>query len=213
MEKEIIQIQIALFFANDFTGKYEDLSLNIKNKIGESSATMQLPIPIDSPSDIPRLTLNYENFNINIAKNRIDFFTNNFTINKSKISDIAEVILEKNLLKIGRLGFVKHFFVNNNFEYLKLLLPATKIANLNLKEAGIKINSIKLINNFNCNNIENWANSKIKTKENIEKEGLIIIRDINTLSEEIENNTKKLDKSTINTLLDSFNNETEILVF
>ena len=36
MEKEIIKIQIALFFKNDYLGSFEEFSLKIKEKIGNS---------------------------------------------------------------------------------------------------------------------------------------------------------------------------------
>ena len=193
MTKEVIQIQLAWFFPVDYTGNFEKVSLKLKSKLGESKITQHIPVPIDAPSEIPRLMLGYDKFNIKMSKNRIDLFSKDLESIRDTIPKISEIILIDFGLAVGRVGFVKNFFAEGNIENLKKLLPEEKIGSLDLKEINIRINLKKTIAGYECNNIENLAVGfaiKKDPKENkeIKKEGLIIVRDINTLSEKLKVN-------------------------
>jgi len=212
MEKEILQIQIALFFQSDFTGNYEEASLKLKKKLGESKVTQQLPLPIDAPSDIPRLILGYENFNLNVSKNRLDLFCKNIDLLKDIVNKIYNV-LEEFSLSIGRIGFVKTIFVKKDIEELKKLLPET-IRKKDIREITIRVNERKIIEEYECNNIESLSNGFVIKKEADAKEekseGIIIVRDINTLSEKIKEN--KFEKEKIERLIDSFDVESNVFI-
>jgi hypothetical protein len=212
MEKEILQIQIALFFQSDFTGNYEEASLKLKKKLGESKVTQQLPLPIDAPSDIPRLILGYENFNLNVSKNRLDLFCKNIDLLKDIVNKIYNV-LEEFSLSIGRIGFVKTIFVKKDIEELKKLLPET-IRKKDIREITIRVNERKIIEEYECNNIESLSNGFVIKKEADAKEekseGIIIVRDINTLSEKIKEN--KFEKEKIEKLIDGFDVESNVFI-
>lgn len=209
MNKEITQIQIAWFFSSVYTGNFEEFSLKLKNKLGESKVTQILPIPSDMPNEIPRLILSYPTFNLNVAKNRIDLFFKNIESTRSVISVVNDVILNELSLLAGRIGFVKNFFVDGNIENLKKLLKTEEAEKLNLKEISIRVSEKKQVIVYDCNNIENLSTGFIVRKEadgrKIKKEGIVITRDINTMAEKInENNFKKEE---INELIDAFDAE------
>jgi len=210
MTKEIIQIQLAWFFPADYTGNFEEISLKLKSKLGESKITQQIPVPIDAPSEIPRLMLGYDKFNIKMSKNRLDLFSKDLESVRDTIPKVSEIILTDFGLTVGRIGFVKNFFGEGNIESLKKLLPEEKIGSLDLKEINIKVNLKKSIAGYECNNIESLAVGFVTRKDpkenkEIKKEGLIIKRDINTLREKLKINV--FSKETINDLVDSFDKE------
>ncbi len=209
MKKEIIQIQFAWFFSNEYFGNFEEISLKLKNILGESKQTQILPLPNEAPSEIPRLILIYENFNINFSKNRADLFLKDIVIAKDIIPKINNLLNVISLLA-GRIGFVKSFFLEGNVSTLKKLLSKSKIETL-VKEISIRINKEKIIEGYKCNNTENISNGSVIKKEkdgsDVKKEGIIVIRDINTLAEEIKNN--KFDTEIINKIVDSFNIESD----
>lgn len=214
MNKEIIQIQIAWFFSGVYMGSFEDFSLKLKNKLGESKITQHLPIPSDAPGEIPRLILSYPTFNLNVAKNRLDLFLKDIKSTKSVISSINDVILKEFSLSVGRVGFVKNSFIDGNIENLKKLLKGEKIEKLDLKETSIRINERKRVADYDCNNIENLSTGFIVRKEadgrEVKREGIIITRDINTLAKVL--NEDKFTEEIINKLIDAFDEESDKLI-
>lgn len=207
MEKEIMQIQLALFFQSDYTGSFEDFSLRLKNKLGESKITQHIPVPSDAPSEIPRLVLGYDTFNVNISKNRADLFSKDIETIKSIVGNVSEVVTDLSI-HIGRLGLVKNFFVDGDIENLKNLLLKEKITGKNIKEINIRVNETKTIEEYECNNIERLSSGYVIKKEDekeARKEGIIIARDINTLPEKIKQSS--FNKEEINKLLDVFDKE------
>lgn len=214
MNKEIIQIQIAWFFSNVYNGKFEDFSLKLKNKLGESNTTHQLPVPPDAPAEIPRLIISYPNFNLNVSKNRLDLFLKDIQLTKNISSNINDVILNELSLQVGRIGFVKNYFIDGNIERLKQLLAEEKIKKLNLKEINIRINEVKISKGYEYNSIENLSNGSITKKETdgavSTKTGIIIMRDLNTLEEKISEN--KFNREEINELINTFEEESNTFV-
>lgn len=213
MGKQITQIQIVWFFSNPFNGNFEDFSLKLKNRLGDSKTTQQLPIPADAPNEIPRLILNYSRFNLQVSKNRIDLFLKDVKSNDAIISNINDVLIDDIKLSIGRIGFVKNFFIDKKLEDLKKLLVTEKIGTLSLKEISIRINEIRKIENYDCNNIESLSTGLIIKKNpdgSTEKEnGVVVTRDINTLAEKLaENNFVKTD---ITKLIGAFDTKSELL--
>ncbi|MDO8565819.1 MAG: hypothetical protein Q7S04_01365 [Candidatus Moranbacteria bacterium] len=209
--KKTLQIQTALFFKENFSRSFEEISLKIKNVIAGEPVTMQLPVPPNAPPEVPRLILNYEGkIAINVAKNRIDFFYSNFSNEKDTIIKIFNEITNLGLI-IGRVGFVKNIFLDdNNIEDIKKYLVEDKSNKLlNLKEISIRVNTFKKIGEFECNNIQNIANGKINSNGVIE-DGVLVVRDINTSVESITVNEVTNEKLSI--ILDDFNNETELFI-
>jgi hypothetical protein len=209
--KKILQIQTALFFKEDFSKSFEELSLKIKSKIAGEPITTQLPVPPNTPSEVPRLMLNYTGkIAINVAKNRIDFFYSDFSNEKSTVIEIFKAISELGL-KIGRVGFVKSIFLDDKkIEDIKNYLTEEKSSKLSeLREISIRVNTSKKIGQFECNNIQNTSNGKINSNGIIE-DGVLVIRDINTMAENISANELTLEE--LSTVLDDFNNETEIFI-
>src|SRR3989344_6210343 len=105
MEKQFIQIQLGLFFKSDFQSEIENASLAIKKEFGNDINPQIIGIPSNAPSEIPRLVINSNLVNINLAKNRVDFFSKkeNFVQeNFEKIFNIINAIS----VEIGRVGGV-----------------------------------------------------------------------------------------------------------
>jgi len=75
MAKELIKIQIGLFFQEDFQGSFREISKEIFSNSNDTIDTKLPPIPNDVPKEIPRLILTFNGGNVlNVSKSRIDFF-------------------------------------------------------------------------------------------------------------------------------------------
>jgi len=208
MNETLIQMQIVWFFKDDYTNNFEKLSLEIKNLLGEPKISQYIPIPSDAPSNLPRLTLVYDKFNINIAKNRADLFIDNN--DTELINKISNTLIDKSLILIGRVAMVKTIFLDGNINDLKNNLADDK-KSIDLKEITIRINREKLINNYKCNNIEIINTGFVEDKiTKIKKHGIIVMRDINTLSEELK--SYSFSKEGIESILKEFDTESKIFI-
>lgn len=183
MEKELIQIQLALFFKNLYEGDFEKVSLSLKSKLGSTAKTLIPPIPNDVPNDVPRLSLFFDNYNINVAKNRLDIFAIDF----ETINDVFEKIHDSDTdLIISRIGFVKTYFAEGDIETVKPLLNE-HLKTLDIKDLRLRINKNSTIEGSECNNIEAVNMGSITKNEDgdeTSKTGLIITRDINQIPQE-----------------------------
>ncbi|MCK9446693.1 hypothetical protein M0Q50_07505 [bacterium] len=209
MAKIILQIQTALFFKNDYTGNFEDISLFLKKP---DTTSELMPIPASAPSEIPRLRMIFnDNFRLSFSKNRLDIYF-------KEMSSIDFEIIEKFInkeeynIQIGRIGFVKNIFEEENINNLKSLLKIQNIESLPLKEINIRVNNKKTVDTYECNDIESKGSGNlIDDNSGTQKTGTIIIRDINTLPEQITNNEFQFEK--IKELISLFNQETDNFLF
>jgi hypothetical protein len=207
MTKKTLNSQFALFFQSNYTDSFENFSLKIKSKLGESNVTQIVPIPLDVPILIPRLTLQYANYNINVSKERIDVFFRDDQGIKDIIEKLSDVLLIELGLKIGRVGFVKNLFVESSVSELKNLLPADKIRNLPITEIAIRINLKKTILLHDCNSIQNLTIGFVQKPDGSKEEGTIVTRDINTSEKNLL--SVQFLKTDIVTFFSEFNTETE----
>ena len=194
-KKQFIQIQIALFFKSDFLGMPENASLAIKEQFGNDMTTQILGIPANAPSEIPRVTANSSVVNINLAKNRIDFFSKNQEFLTSNLDKIFNII-EKISVEIGRVGVVLTYFKEAEINELKSIFDQSKLSNLNPKDITVRLNEEITINGVVSNNSQMYVSGFANDKDGVKKRGIIITRDINTLQEDINKN--KFDKDILN---------------
>ena len=187
MEKEFIQIQLGLFFKNDFQGMPENASLIIKEQFGNDLNAQIIGIPNNAPSEIPRVVINSSLVNVNLSKNRIDFFSKDktfITVNQDKIFNV----LEKLAVAVCRIGVVFTYFKEANIEEIKSLFDKSKISNLNPTEITIRFNEKAKINEIISNNSQLYVSGFANDKNGSKKEGVVITRDINSLQEDINKN-------------------------
>ena len=186
MDKRITKIQFALFFKNDFNGDFVDFTKGLKDLIDEDDykETQSIPLPSNAPSEIPRLNMNLEGFNISVAKNRLDlFFESNIEKTSTYIEAISNFLIGSSSIQINRVGFVKTFFIEGGFDDLKNNLN-TKFKEEDFKEINIRISKQKSIYSYECNNIEHFSNGFFTGKGVTgKKDGIVLTRDINTLLE------------------------------
>lgn len=192
MPAEIIQTQLAWFYQGSYAGSFEDFSQKLKSKLGESKNTQYIPVPTDAPGEIPRLILMYENFNINVSKIRLDLYAGNTASIKSLVTSITSVIIDELKLKIARVGYVKNYFVEKDINTLKLLFNEENRVKLqDAKELNIRVNKRKTILTSECNVMENISTGIFSKREKIsaetKKSGLIVMKDINTILENVVN--------------------------
>lgn len=207
MNKELLQTQIAFFFKKEFNA-FEALALEIKKQLGEAES-QYLPVPTDAPVQIPRLIINYGTFNINVFKNRVDlFFQENYE--QEKLEKVLNVLSNILGLPIGRIGFVKTFFIQSDIETIKKLLPNEKMTGLNIKEVNLRINVLRTIGGFECNSIEKIDPGNVTKNTGSIKSGLIILKDCNTLAEQAL--PDNLDITALKQLINELNTETGIFV-
>ena len=194
MEKEFIQIQLGLFFKNDFQGMPENASLIIKEQFGDDLNAQIIGIPNNAPSEIPRVVINSPLVSVNLSKNRIDFFSKDktfITVNQDKIFNI----LEKLAVVVGRVGVVFTYFKEANIEEIKSLFDKSKISNLNPTEITIRFNEKAKINEIFSNNSQLYVSGFANDKNGSKKEGVVITRDINSLQE--DTNKNEFNKETL----------------
>ncbi len=186
MEKEFTQIQLGLFFQTDFTGQFENASLLIKEKF-ENASSQILGIPDGFPSDAPRLIIKSEKVNINLSKNRIDFFSKDKEFISNNIDSIFYII-NKLSLKIGRIGIVLNYFQEIKIEDFKDIFTKEKISVIkNLTDVMVRLNEVTEVDGVKVNNSQIYA-SVIRAINGSTQKGFIITRDINTLIEETKIN-------------------------
>lgn len=187
MEKQFIQIQLGLFFKNDFQGMSENASLIIKEQFGTDINAQIIGIPNNAPSEIPRVVINSPLVSINFAKNRIDFFSKDKTFIINNHDKIFNVI-EKLSVVIGRVGVVFRYFKEANIEEMKSLFDKSKIPNLNPTEIVVRFNEKTKINEVISNNSQLYESGFANDKDGLKKEGIVITRDINSLQEDVSKN-------------------------
>ena len=187
MEKQFIQLQLALFFKTDFNGKIEDASLAIKEKFGSDMGTQILNIPPVAPPEIPRLILTSQAVNVNLSKNRIDFFAKSKTFANDNQVNILSV-LEKLKIEVVRVGFVLTFFKESDQGDLKSLLNNSNIESSNLKDITVRLNEEVEIKGFKSNNSQMYVSGSVKDNNGVTKNGVVITRDINSLISDVDKN-------------------------
>lgn len=182
---ELIQTQIAFFFKNDFKKDFEWFSLSLKELLGPSNKTLQIPIPDNNPSEIPRLTLNYNGFNINVAKSRLDLFILDDQMKQNVLNILINKLLPKLNLIIGRLGYIKTYFKPSDISEMKVVLN-TNLQQKQFSEINIRVSEKFTKEPWLCNNIEKVDfGEAVKMDGGIQKKvaGQIIQRDLNTSPE------------------------------
>ena len=200
---ERIQLQIVLFFLNDYnSGNFEFFSLAIKQKFQNNLSTLQLPLPENIPSEVPRLTLQYQGFVINVAKNRYEIIINKQTGIEELIRNFVSLDLKQFGIAIKRIGVVQTYFKVSNIESFKKVLTVNE--NLHdISELAIRFNCPTLLNNFQCNNLESvefGQAQRVNGNEQMTDEGIIIQRDINTPTD----NTTAIPNETILSIINCF---------
>lgn len=180
---DIIQHQIALFFKNAFVGDYESIILKFKKYFDNHINTVMLPLDNDAPAEIPRAQLFYKDFNINIAKNRIDIFLSP----DSTIDSITEKFINFNFsefdLEIIRIGYVCTYFDSKKSLDTLVDIIDPKKRFKDFKEINLRFNREFNFKDMICNDVEKIDIGQATRKTisgPITENGLIIQKDINT---------------------------------
>lgn len=186
MEK--IQLQIVLFFLNDYSGNFEFFSLAIKQKFQNSLSTLQLPLPENIPSEVPRLTIQYQDFVINVAKNRYEIIISKQTGIDELITNFVSLDLKQFGIAIKRVGVIQTYFKASTMEEFKTVLTANEMLN-GISELAIRFNCPTSLNGFRCNNLESvefgQAQKVNANGQPIIEQGVIIQRDVNTPTDNV----------------------------
>lgn len=188
MEKEFIKIQLALFFKSDYEGPFESASLKIKEQFGNDVVVQIIGLPNNAPSEIPRLIAKSGIVDINISKNRIDFFSKNQTFVQDNFEKIWTVISSLSS-GIGRVGVVVTSFKEAPIDELKNIFDQSKISSISPKDITVRFNERAQINGIEVNNSQMYVTGSVKNDHGIEKKGVVITRDINTPIENLKNNS------------------------
>lgn len=182
--KTFIDTQTALFFRSKFEGSFEELSLEIKKKIGDGN-TQYLPVPENAPDPIPRIIIKYPTFFIQIYTHRVDLFCKKPPLDIQITLDVAEILTDLLKIEIGRVGHVSRFFIEKNQNSLSGLFK-DQIFFAGVKEINIRINQEILLGSYKCNNIEKIDPGQFTNTKGETAGGLIVLRDINTLAENLK---------------------------
>lgn len=195
--------RIAFFFASiNLTDKLE-LANSLKKSLSMLDGDpLLMPIPDDAPSDIPRIILRSktQEYALNVAPQRIDFFYNNKQKNSRLYGDftreilktvktIEDIVMQKFSASINRLGLIIDMSLkkddpikymlncfNKSFKYKDALL-----------EAQIHMYNKETVDGFNLNN---WIRI-IAQKHDKNKTNVIVSNDINTIIEDKKSYTNE----------------------
>lgn len=205
-----INIQLVLFLNQVFQRpdlKYQELNKKMNNVFNGVPHIM--PIPDGAPLEIPvvQMKSNNNKYNLNLAKNRIDFFLNlgqkisdeNIEDFKIKSKNIVEYFNSTN--KISRVGLLGQYFkeTTKGVEIIDEKYFNNSMRSMN--ELQIRFNEKNLLNELPMNNISNISSvsGQIFNKDT---EGVLVTKDINT---DISSNTDKaLSKKNIDNILDNY---------
>lgn len=209
-EKQFIQIQLALFFKSDFVGMPENASLSIKEQFGNDLNAQIIGMPNNAPSEIPRVVINSPLVNVNLAKNRIDFFSKQENFIKDNFDKIWNIVNSLSV-EIGRVGIVLTYFKEAETEEMKKIFDQSKISLLNPKDITFRFNEEIKIGEFISNNSQMYASGFGDDGRGGKKRGIIITRDINTLQEDMNKN--KFDKEILNAFILSSIIKAETTIF
>lgn len=198
MDKEFIKIQLALFFKSDYEGPFESASLKIKEQFGNDLNAQIIGVPNNAPSEFPRVIINSPIVNINLSKNRIDFFSDKNTFVQDFFEKVWNIVSSLSL-EIGRVGVVITFFKEIATDDFKEIFNQSKIESLNPQEITVRFNERIQTNGINANNSQMYVTGSAKNDQGIEKKGVIITRDINTHAEDLKKNS--FTKETLNSFI------------
>lgn len=165
--------------------------------------TISLPIPDDAPEDIPRLILSdkYNKFRFEIAKSRANFHILSkeppeIESNLESYLDFYLQLIKKYIICtsaiIGRMAVVKRKFVEkeNSTNYLvKYFCNNGLVKNKHfndLNDFELNFRKIISINDIKVNSWVRCKNAQIKFGNKQILDSILVIQDINTLSEELE---------------------------
>ncbi len=210
MAKQFIKLQISLFFKSNYSDQLEKASLLIKKEFGDGVVT-QLGIPANMPPEIPRLIIKSSSVDINLAINRIDFFSTDSSFFEKFFPNILNVLSGLSV-EIGRIGVVTTTFKEITIEELKNLFDKKVISTINPTQIVIRFNEVINLSGVNVNNSQMYESGFIKDEKNgSQKKGVIIMRDINTLLEDLSKNSFK-DKVLTNFIRDAISKSEQILL-
>ncbi|HXE96195.1 MAG TPA: hypothetical protein VN642_07310 [Dongiaceae bacterium] len=204
---EILNKQYILFFKNDINIEFDNLSVKLKEKLGQSIATQILPIPQDAPAEIPRLILNYAKYNINISRNRVELPCKDLDNSLDILIDIVKVLTNQFSVIFNRIALVSTILVDENLSKLKKIINSDALSSDDITEIKLRVNKPITLDGFECNNIEDIEYVTIFMKPDTSplpqvKKGLVINRDINTFPDK----DYRFHDENIPKLVRSFNN-------
>lgn len=188
--------RIAFFLASiNLTDKLELANSLKKSLVILDGDPLIMPIPDDAPSEIPRIILRSksEEYALNVAPQRIDFFFNNkeqkrglyddFTKEMlKKIKIIEEVVTQKFSANINRLGLIIDMSLQKD-DAIKYILNYFSEAfkhKEDLLEGQIHIFNREAVDSFDVNN---WIRI-IAQKHDKKKSDILVSNDINTVIED-----------------------------
>lgn len=209
--KELLENQIGLFFANNFKGTLDEVSVAFKKILGNNTGTQTIDYPINNkvPPEVPRLIISAPGITVNFALNRVDLFSKSYEESIDNIKKIIDLLMNKFNIEFNRVGFVSNYLVKEELSLIKNQLFLEKIAMLDLKEITLRLNTATKIKGFECNNIQILQNGEIFKDGKIVDNGLMLQRDINTL----EGNSNDYNHDSIMDLLNLFNSENKKIIF
>jgi hypothetical protein len=184
----LINTQLVFFFDRDYTSEFEAFSIRLKTVFENPNSTMLIPIDSSAPSEIPRLTISYTSYTINVSKNRIDITINgpNNDINLlEKLNSFDYSVLG---LNIKRIGYICTYFFESSPSGVLGSVFAEEYKSDDYTEISIRLNKPFPSNGKQCNNIESVNPGQINEFSNGQqtiKNGVIIQRDVNTAADDV----------------------------
>jgi len=212
MNFETVAKQIALFYKTSFDGAFETLALKIKKELGNTDIVQYVPVPPQLPPELPRLVMSYGTFNLNFSKNRVDLHFKELVQLEQTLVKVAGVIEELGL-EIVRVGFVQKKFLESEITPL-LSIIAENVRPAGAKEINVRANLPKEVSGYECNNIEALSfvtGSKQQGGQQINTQGILVERDINTLPE--KQSEYFFTKDSLPGVISAFEKEANTLTF
>ncbi|GHV27552.1 hypothetical protein AGMMS4952_09420 [Spirochaetia bacterium] len=184
----LLNTQLVFFFDRDYSGEFESLSISLKAVFENSTSTMLIPIDTSAPSEIPRLTISFNGYAINVSKNRIDITINGPNIDTNIIERLNAFDFSSLNINVKRIGYVCTYFFEDNPNRILNEVFSEQYRSNDYTELNIRLNKPFSSNGKQCNNIESVSPGKINgflDGNQLSKNGLIVQRDVNTSANEV----------------------------
>ena len=176
-----IQLQISYFFDSEYKGNFEEFSIAIKKKLGDSIRSNYLPIDSNLPPELPRLELFYIGFKIIVSKLNISCVFENEDHFERNVEAFNSIYFADLKFGINRIGYVHVFFNASDLKNIFSIFN-DKLSKLDFKEVSFRINTKLVKCEIECNNIEGVDfGAQIDINTNKQIQGFVIQRDLNTI--------------------------------
>lgn len=188
---KLLSVQNALFFENPIArpDKYVETINSAMDNVFKDVIPLITPLPEGAPLEMPIVQIATANnlLNVNIARNRADFFLNynfkmpveiNELLIRNYVQKFYRIICES--IGVVRMGIIYNLFIEDSNGAKTIAEKYFKNSALeNAVELEFRTNVLDDLDGAKLNNLTNIGIGKVTDSEGNDSDGILILRDIN----------------------------------